>query len=127
MAGSAMSFGDQTPFKRGQAFRRTTVTFTTDDATGAVEGTSTEEFCGLFYGITTDPGSAAPTANWDIVVKDEFGVDMLGANGSDRHTSNSEWASASPYPRPVNGPITISITNAGNSKTGTIYIDHEPR
>lgn len=136
MAGSVMTFGDQGKVKPAQGMRRTAVTWTSDSSTGSVSGTSTEHFCGLFYGIVTDPGATAPTDDYDVCVTDDIGLELLGGtagssstdgNGIDRDTANSEFAKADPYPIPVKGPLTITITNAGNSKTGTIYIYHETR
>lgn len=128
MAGSSMTFGELTPFEPARHLRRATITWVSDSATGAVSGTSTETYIGHFLGITTVPsGSAAPTTLYDITVKDQYGVDLLGGNAADRSATAGEWASASPYPHPVNGLITIAITNAGNSKEGTIYIDLETR
>jgi hypothetical protein len=131
-----MTFGAQAPLNPAQIMRKTAVTWVSDDTTGAVSGTSTETFSGLFYGITTDPGATAPTDNYDICVTDDTGLELLGGtagasstdgNGMNRDTANTEFAQASPYPIPVDGPLTITITGAGNSKVGTIYIWHESR
>lgn len=131
-----MSFGDPNKVRQGLSMRRTAVTWTSDDTTGAVSGTSTYVFSGLFWGITTDPGATAPTDNYDVCVTDDLGVELLGGtagssstdgNGMNRDTSNSEFAQASPYPMPIDGTITLTLTNCGNSKQGTIYIWTEDR
>ena len=131
-----MAFTAATPGKPLVAMRRVTVTWTSDDTTGAVSGTSTEEFSGLFWGITTDPGATAPTDAYDVCVTDETGLELLGGtagasstdgNGMNRDTTNTEFAQANPYPIPIDGPITVTITAAGNSKVGTIYMWVERR
>ena len=131
-----MAFGAATPGKPLRAMRRVTVTWTSDDTSGAVSGTSTEEYSGLFWGITTDPGATAPTDNYDVCVTDETGLELLGGtagststngNGMNRDTTNTEFAQANPYPIPIDGPITLTLTACGNSKVGTIYLWVESR
>jgi hypothetical protein len=84
----------------------------------------------------TDPGSAAPTANYDIALTDDEGVDLLAACQStlaDRHTANTEQvyflvkdAAGTPLAQSLHplvcDTITVSVTNAGNSKTGQIIL-----
>lgn len=133
-----MTFGTATPGKPLRAMRRVTVTWTSDDTTGAVSGTSTEEFFGLFWGIATDPdtGAPAPSDNYDVCVTDSSGRELLGGtagasstdgNGMNRDTANTEFAQASPYPIPIHSTLTLTLTNCGNSKSGVIYIWVENR
>lgn len=128
MAGSAMTFTYDVEAK----FCKIIVAWTSDDATGAVSG-STAKVCGYLLKGVTDPGAAAPTASYDIVLTDPEGTDLLGNCDDDlidRHTSTTEVvdfavATATGARPCVCDVITISITNAGNAKTGQIilYVD----
>lgn len=136
MAGSAMTF---TQDKRGN-LRRLICAWTSDDSTGAASGT-TAKIAGRFIKVVTDPGSAAPTANWDVVVTDEnglspFDVCQNAAALIARHTTNTEETylylkntDATPtgiaaFPVAC-GVLTVAVANAGNSKTGAITFYYE--
>ncbi len=121
--------------------RKILVSWTSDDTTGAVSGTTRKIVGQLIKGVT-DPGSAAPTANYDITITDEEGVDVLAAciaagRLDNRHTSTSEQAyffvenvntaplamAAHPV---VCDALTIAVANAGNSKTGQLVLYYRP-
>ena len=127
MAGSSMTFSYDNIGK----IRKVIADWVSDDTTGAVSGTTVKIIGSLIKGVT-DPGAAAPTASYDVVVTDEEGVNVLGNCRDDlidRHTSNTEevyffvsdLATTDPggivHPA-VTDKLTISVTNAGNSKDG---------
>lgn len=130
MAGSSMTFTYDTgpgPVKRIIA------DWTSDDTTGAVSGTTTVKASGFLLRAVTDPGTAAPTASYDIAITDDEGADVLGNcfdDLADRHTSNTESVdfflndgTTSNGARPsVCSELTFSVTNAGNSKTGQVIL-----
>ena len=132
MAGSAMTFA----YDNLGSLRKVIVSWTSDDATGAVTGT-TAKITGRLVKTITDPGTAAPTDDYDIAYTDEEGVNLLtacSATLADRDTANTEevyhllsdgTAPIAMHPA-VSSPITIAITNAGNSKQGeiTLYYEH---
>lgn len=108
-----------------------------DDSAGTAAGT-TRKIVGQLVKVVTDPGSTAPSDNWDVIVTDEESVDvtakcMNAALLIARDTANSEEtylylqeASATPvgigaFPV-VCDKLTISIANAGNSKTGQVIL-----
>jgi hypothetical protein len=62
---------------------------------------------GWLYRMVTNPGSPAPTANYDIYLRDANGVDILGGAGENRHTTDSEQA----FPLHYNGS-TIATSGA---------------
>ena len=69
-------------------------------------------------------GGTAPTNLWDLVVTDEYGVDVIngkGANiasGTDKHTfTQSDLDNG----MACSGPLTFSGTNGGSS-SGTVEI-----
>lgn len=124
------------------AIRKILIDFTTDDASGSVACT-TRKIVGELVKIVTDPGSAAPTANWDVVLTDEEGVD-LSIHMDDvaiaaliaRHetttletylpledTAGTGRIAAFPV---VCDKLTVTVNNAGNSKTGQIILYYRP-
>lgn len=144
MAGSSMTFtyddGTDGLGNSGTRIRKVTCDFTTDDSAGTASGT-TRKISGRLIKIQTDPGSAAPSANWDVVVTDEEGIDVLGKCQESaaliaRHTTNSEETylfikniDATPigiaaFPVVCNA-LTIAVANGGNSKTGQIILFYE--
>lgn len=117
------------------------IDWTSDDTTGAVTAT-TRKIVGKLLKVVTDPSAtAAPSANYDIAITDEEGVDVLsglaGTGGTDpslanRHASNTEVVhlralnsltdlvpGSEPY---VCDKLSVAVTNAGNSKHGQIII-----
>lgn len=139
MAGSAMTFEyDGSPDHFGvRALRKVVIAWTSDDTDGTCAGT-TAKISGELVKAVTDPGATAPTDDYDIVITDEEGVDVLAAcvaagRLANRDTANSEQAyffvenvDASPLAMGVHpvvhDKLTISISNAGNSKVGQIIL-----
>ena len=136
MAGSSMTFtydGGADGAGHPTRFRRVIADWVSDDATGAVTGTS-RKVVGRLVKAVTDPGSPAPSANYDIALTDDASADILAntdATLANRHTSNSETvvffeknvAAAALASAPVVcSTITIAVTNAGNSKQGQIVL-----
>lgn len=124
------------------SIRRILIDFTTDDGTGSVAVT-TQKISGELIKIVTDPGATAPTDNWDVVLTDDEGVD-LSVHMDDvaiaaliaRDTSNSEetylpledtagTGRVGVWPV-VCSPLTVTVNNAGNSKTGQIILYYRP-
>ena len=140
MAGSSMAFtyddgADGAGFRAG--IRRVLIDWTSDDTTGAVTGTTRKIVGELIKGVT-DPGSAAPTANYDITITDEEGANVLAASAddlADRHTTSTETVyfllsnGTTPigaYPV-VCDALTVAVANAGNSKTGQLILYYRPQ
>jgi hypothetical protein len=130
MANSAMTF----TYDVTGPIKKILASWTSDDGDGTVSG-STKKVSGYVVAAVTDPGTAAPTANYDIALNDPESVDIVGncdTTLANRHTTSTERvdfvvgtaAGARPATSDV---ITIAITNAGNSKTGQVilYIDGE--
>ena len=118
--------------------RKLTCTFLTDDTAGTATVT-TRPISGELIKIVTDDGTAAPSANWDVVLTDELGVD-LSIHMDDvaiaaliaRHTTTAletylpledtaGTARVGLWPV-VCGPLTVSLANAGNSKNAIVHI-----
>jgi hypothetical protein len=121
---------------------RVEIPFTTHSATGnfialssdLVIGSSSDTIESRVFNMrlarmVTDPGATAPTDNYDIVITSGDSEDMLGGEGMNRDTSTSEQVTpavgnAFAFPR-IYETFTITLTNAGNSKTGTIILYFE--
>lgn len=120
MAGSSVTF---TEYKNPQGgIRKLVIDWVSDSATGAASGTTTGAISGELHKLVTDPGTPAPDPNYDIVINDEEGLDVLQGVGANRHTTTSEEArivySGTTNHPVVNDKLTFSVTNAGNSKQG---------
>lgn len=91
--------------------------------------TATVSLFGYVQKIVTDPGPAAPTDNYDLTLV-QFGVDMLASILLDRDTTNNEivygiaknGTDLSPLPIFLVGDHTFTVANAGDTKSGTVYI-----
>lgn len=87
---------------------------------------------GTILRFVTDPGSTAPTDNYDVTLSDENGVDVLSGLGANRDASNTEESlpyitvtdgtNSALYPRSVAGPLSLSISNAGSAKQGSLIL-----
>lgn len=108
----------------------------TSAADGSAAGTTAVKVIGELVKAVTDPGATAPTANYDITITDEEGVDVLGACEdalADRHTSTTEQryffvldTAATPLAQPIQpvvaDKLTVTIANAGDSKVGQLIL-----
>ena len=98
------------------------------DASGDVSGTDVTLKSGTLLQMTTIPAAAgaAPTDNYDLVINDAQGVDILGGAGANRDTANAEVvvpAVSTYFRRYVEaGTFTPVVSNAGNAKGGTIVL-----
>jgi hypothetical protein len=118
-------------------YKRVLIDFLTDDSAGTAT-TTTDKICGELIKIQTDPGSAAPTDNYDITIVDDEGISVVAncqnlASLGTRDTANSEEtylhllnADMTPigfavYPV-VCSPLTIALANAGNAKTTQVIL-----
>jgi len=73
--------------------------------------------------LITDPGATAPTDNYTVTVTDADSVDLLlGAATGNRDTVNTEFLAEASLAGVANSTLTFSVSGAGNSKVGTIYL-----
>lgn len=83
---------------------------------------------GFLYAFESDPGSTAPTDNYDVTITNSAGVDIMGAEATNRDTSVSERAfpkvgTGTFQPAPAHSDMSVNITNNSvNSATGTFYL-----
>jgi len=75
---------------------------------------------------TVPSGTAAPTNLYDIVLNNESGIDVFGGALGDRSSTTAEQTmpllDGNHTGVSVMGPLTFDVTNAGNSKSGTLRI-----
>lgn len=110
-------------------------TWLANTTTGTVPATSTGttwpdermQKAGCIAKVNTNPGSTAPTDDYDITLTDADGVDLMGGELGDRDTADSEVA----VPKidttfgcvVVTGPFTMNISNQSvSAATGTVTI-----
>jgi hypothetical protein len=102
---------------------------------GSGAATQAIEVDGQLLKVVTNPGAAAPTADYDITLIDDDGLDVAEALLGDRHTSNSEVvylyheialtgtaSDAAALPVYHSGTLTVTIANAGDTKDGVVKI-----
>lgn len=106
-------------------------TATGDGADGAypataMSSTTLDKLRGWYlYKIITNPGSPAPTDNWDFTLSDTDGIDVLGGNGANRHTTTSQMTApllttGVYFAQPVLNTWTLAIT--GNSTNSAAIV-----
>lgn len=107
----------------GKGIHRTTVEWTTT-AGGAFEKTFTMNRLPVrITQIATIPGSGGvqPDDNYDVVVNDADGIGVAQAQGINRDETDAEGTTYV-APTSIVGPLTMTITNAGASNSGTVRL-----
>lgn len=116
------------------------ITIDWQSTAGGAATITTDKIVGMLIKAVTNPGSAAPTANYDIALKDEEELDILTNSQStlaNRHTTSTEEvyffeknADATPTATGVHpvicDRIKVEITNAGDTKNGRIVLYYAP-
>lgn len=119
----------QTHYTLGSV-RKVVFTCTADAANGSFPATAiTEKFEGRLIALETNPGTTAPTDDYDIAITDAEGLDVLRGVGANRDTANTEVAAivfSSTSVHPVvddTDTLTLAITNNSvNSATIVIVL-----
>jgi len=93
----------------------------TSTAGGVASATSSKIYTGELLFVITDPGATAPTDDYDVVVNDDEGHDVLAGTGANRDTANTEYVTGS-LGAVVNSTLGIRVTNAGDSKQGDLIL-----
>ena len=120
MAGSAMVFTEVTH----GTVKKIKAAWTSDSVTGAVSGTTTNSYDGRIMGATTVPGlaGAQPDDNYNITVSDNDSVDIALGALLLRDETNTEYVAEASMAGVAHSQLTIAVTAAGNSNTGTLYL-----
>jgi hypothetical protein len=129
MAGSATI-----TYSKSRAGMKSVTWAWTSDASGNVNGTDTVAISGEAVRFVTKPdGTLAPTDLYDVVVNDAQGIDLAAGSLANRATATTQVAfpvsevtvNARNYAvtqAAFDGPLSLSITNAGNAKSGTLVL-----
>jgi hypothetical protein len=73
--------------------------------------------------VDTDPSATAPTDNYDLVLTDTLGIDLLQGQGANRDTANNESTIFSvPFHHDGSRVVDLVVSAAGNAKSGTVYV-----
>ena len=99
-------------------------TFTTDASGDASEQTELT-IVGQLQKVVTIPDAVdTPTAAWDLEIKDENSVDVLGGAGGDRDVDGTVATEViMPYESSYfNSKLTFTVANGGNAKKGTVRV-----
>lgn len=96
----------------------------TSSAGGAADATTAATFSGKLLGFATVPAAAgsAPTANYDVAITDDDGIDVLLGAGANRHTANTEYVAGASLGAIATDRLTLAVTNAGDTKGGTVVL-----
>lgn len=96
----------------------------TSAADGTASGTTTNTYNGKLERLVVIPGSAGdqPTDNYDLVINDGDGVDVLMGVGGNCSNANTEQAKADALGVVANDQLTLEVTNAGNAKSVTVHL-----
>ena len=105
-----------------------TVTVSWLSAAGGAASVSLTECYGYnLAAVQTVPGTDGdltnnlPTADYDVVINDEYGEDIMKTELANRSGTVAKTEYANP-PFPVPSEITIEVTNAGAAKEGIVNI-----
>ncbi len=93
-------------------------------AGGAADGTTTNYLTGQIVGAVFVPGSGAdqPTDQYDVTIVDSDGNDVLAGQGANLSNAAPVYKLAANMTACVESKLTLGVTNAGNAKSGTIYL-----
>jgi hypothetical protein len=95
----------------------------TSDSSGDVSGTDTKVIAGVALRYATNPSATAPSANYDVVINDEDGIDIAAGGLANRHTSTSEQVLVGGDAKDgaaFNGALSLVVSNAGDTKIGKL-------
>ena len=117
------NFSGQGP-RGGLKSVKITCTATADDSDGSYPSTSidTNGVYGWIIRVDTNPGSPAPTDNWDFDIQNDQGMDVLNALGDDRDTSTTEAFAPIWGNTPAAAHGTANLVIVGNSVNSAVIV-----
>ena len=95
----------------------------TSDASGDVSGTDTKILSGVALRFAANPGSTAPTDDYDITILDDDSIDIAGGVLTSLDTSTSEQVLTGGDAKDgaaFMGALSLVVANAGNAKEGVL-------
>lgn len=96
----------------------------TDGDAGTASGSTTTTYEGKLIQATTVPGTGGtqPDDNYDVTLTDADSVDLLAGNGANRDETNTEHITLTNLGAVKADALTLSVSGAGASNTGTVYV-----
>ena len=93
------------------------------DGAGAADATTTAKFDGVLLLIATVPdgGATAPDVDYDLVLKNADGIDILAAQGLNRSQTLTQFINSG-MGALAGETLTLGITNAGAANGGLVYV-----
>lgn len=109
------------------------IRFSWTSSAGGAADSAAYYVCGAILKVIFDPdGTAVPSANYDVVLNDSHGIDVLAGQGANLSDSAStavcpgvplkDGTTTSVVPVVVNDTLTLAVTNAGNAKAGVVEL-----
>lgn len=95
-----------------------------DGSVGAATGvTTTQVYNGALLRavFVPDSGGTQPSDNYDVVINDADGYDVLAGQGANKSNAAAVTVVAS-MGAVANDKLTLGVTNAGGSKGGVVYL-----
>ena len=109
----------------GGEIRRVQSTFTADSSDGSVPVWTVNlgrKYEWYLIRAVTDPGTTAPTDDYDIVLNDTWSVDYANSQLLNRDEATTEKVAFGKY-EPIYSPISVTLTNNSvHSATGTVVL-----
>lgn len=104
--------------------KKITFAWLSDDAAGTAGATTTAAFDGKLIGVATIPGTGGdqPDDNYDVVLNDADGHDVLLGQGANRDETNTEYLAMTVLGGVAGSKLTLGISGAGNALQGTVII-----
>ena len=106
----------------------------TSDASGNVTDATDIPVAGTLARVVFVPGTGgnAPTDLFDVTITDPAGIDVLSTQGANLSATVAseicpgiplkDGTTTSTVPRLVNDVLTLNVSNAGNTKSGTVIL-----
>lgn len=93
-------------------------------ATATANAATTKTYNGEIVRLVTVPGTGAdqPDDDYDVMVYDGDGVDVLLGAGANRDETNTEQVAASSLGVVANDKLTLYVEGAGSGLKGTVYL-----
>jgi len=101
------------------------------DGSGNADATAYFPYGAYITRVVTDPGTTAPTPDYDITLTDVDSYDVMGGTLADRHTTTTQQVVPTVHSDGTNtifgavhvqGAVTINISSAGAAGNGTVRL-----
>lgn len=102
--------------------KKITWTWTCTDLGILTGARTTNKYTGELLRLITDPGSPAPTDNYDLTILDDDNIDALIGAGMNRHTTTTQQVIASSLGCVFESKLSAEIVVAGNATAGVICL-----